>query len=218
MPDQKPIGIDPTPFIPVLITIVTKLLVLLGGFLIAHGLMTEGQVNSAAPALAQEIVGAAIAAAATWFSAWRTKRNNENLRLMKTSPETTMPDSVAVIKGKGSAEGNPTLTMLPILFIALAGSFLLSACTTVRLNANKAFYTAQISFKSVQQTTIAVCSVVPKPAPCDRAIDLLHEGAKAEAAGFTAQQSGNAADLHAAIVTLTNLPPQLVALGILKAN
>lgn len=218
MPDQKPIGIDPTPFIPVLITIVTKLLVALGAFLVAHGLMTEGQVNSAAPALAQEIVGAIIAAAATWFSAWRTKRNNENLREIKNSTQTIVPDAVAVIKGSDDSGSGGTVALLPILFIVLAGSFLLSACTTVRLNANKAFYTAQISFKSVQQTTIAACSVVPKPAPCDRAIDLLHEGAKAEAAGFTAQQSGNAADLHAAIVTLTNLPPQLVALGILKAN
>lgn len=223
MPDQNPIRIDTTPFVPVLITIVTKILVALGAFLVAHGLATEGQVNAAAPPLAQEIVGALIALAAMWYSARRTKKNNENLREIKNSPQTIVPDSIAVMKGDESPQSvNGTLALVPILFVALAGSLLLSGCATlggdVRLNANKAFLTAQISFKSVQQTTLAVCSVVPKPAPCDRAIDLLSLGAQAEDAGFTAQQSGNAADLQTAITTLTNLPPQLVALGILKAN
>lgn len=105
-------------------------------------------------------------------------------------------------------------------FIALAAVISLAACATtgdVRLNANKAFYTAQIAFKSAQQTTLAVCSAPAAPtAACNSAVDLLHEGAKAEAAGFTAQQAGNSADLQTAIIKLTELPAQLAALGVLK--
>lgn len=109
------------------------------------------------------------------------------------------------------------------LLAVFAIPVLLAGCATtandVRLNANKAFLTAQIALKSAQQTTLAVCSQPAKPVePCDKAVDLLREGAKAEAAGFTAQQSGNSADLSAAILTLTNLPAQLTALGILKAE
>ena len=109
------------------------------------------------------------------------------------------------------------------LLAVFAIPVLLAGCATtandVRLNANKAFLTAQIALKSAQQTTLAVCSQPAKPVePCDKAVDLLREGAKAEAAGFTAQQSGNSAGLSAAILTLTNLPAQLTALGILKAQ
>lgn len=106
--------------------------------------------------------------------------------------------------------------LLPVLIACAA----LSACAgSVRLNSNKAFLTAQLALKSAQQTTLSVCSAPVKPvAVCDTAIDLLHKGAQAEAAGFTAQQAGNTAGLSAAIGTLTNLPSQLVALGILKAN
>lgn len=106
--------------------------------------------------------------------------------------------------------------LLPALVAALA----LSACTgSVRLNTNKAFLTAQLALQSAQSTTLAVCSGPVKPvAACDKAIDLLHVGAQAETAGFTAQQAGNARGLQTAILTLTDLPAQLVALGILKAN
>ncbi len=106
--------------------------------------------------------------------------------------------------------------LIPVL-IGMGGCATTAA--DVRLNANKGFLTAQIAIKSAQQTTLAVCSQPTKPvAACDKAVDLLHEGAKAEAAGFTAQQSGNSADLQSAILTLTNLPAQLTALGILKAE
>lgn len=108
-------------------------------------------------------------------------------------------------------------------FLAIPVLIALAGCATtpgsVRLNANKAFLTAQITLKSAQQSTLAVCTVPVNPvAACDKAIDLLAVAAKAEAAGFTAQQSGNAADLQTSIATLVNLPAQLVALGILKAN
>ena len=107
--------------------------------------------------------------------------------------------------------------LIPVL-IALAGCTTTGA-DTVRLNGNKAFLTAQIALKSAQQSTLAICTSPARPvAACDKAIDLLTKGAQAEAAGFTAQQSGNSADLQTSITTLVALPAQLVALGILKAN
>lgn len=105
--------------------------------------------------------------------------------------------------------------------IALSLAASLSACAgSVRLNANKAFLTGQTALKSSQQSVAAVCSVPPAKgsAQCNQAIDLLHTGAQAEAAGFTAQQAANAVALSAAIITLNNLPAQLVALGFLKAE
>ncbi|WP_068093373.1 hypothetical protein [Novosphingobium rosa] len=107
------------------------------------------------------------------------------------------------------------------LAIALSLSTSLCACAgTVRLNANKAFLTAQTALKSGQQSVNAVCSVPAAQTTdkCQQAITLMHTGAQAEAAAFTAQQAGNSADLATAITTLNNLPAQLVALGILKAN
>jgi len=100
----------------------------------------------------------------------------------------------------------------------------LSACTTsgadsVRLNANKAFLTAQIALASAQQTVIATCSIPAPPQPeCNKAIGLLHTGAQAEAAGHTAIAAGNAADVEVAIRTLTDLPAQLVVLGIIAGS
>lgn len=99
----------------------------------------------------------------------------------------------------------------------------LAACTSlgsVQLNANKAFLTAQIAFKSSQQTALATCSTpaTQKTDACQKAIDLLHTGALAEQAAFTAQKAGNSADLATAVTTLTNLPSQLAALGVLKAE
>ena len=108
--------------------------------------------------------------------------------------------------------------LIPVLIAAS-----LSACASlglgndVRLNANRAFLTGQIALKSAQQSTVAICTPPTRPvAACDKAIDLLAAGARAEAAGFTAQQAGNSADLQTAITTLVALPAQLVALGILK--
>jgi hypothetical protein len=99
----------------------------------------------------------------------------------------------------------------------------LAACATVgnvKLDANKAFLTADTAFLSLQQTVNAACSVptVRHGDACVKAIGILHTGATAEAAGFTAIQAGNAADLMTAVTTLNNLPAQLVALGLLKAN
>ena len=108
------------------------------------------------------------------------------------------------------------LLALPIM-IALAGC---ATTGSVRLNTNKAFLTADTAFLSVQQTTLALCSV-PTSATidrCNKAIDILHDGAKAEAAGFAAQQAGNSTDLASAVTALANIPAQLVALGILKAK
>jgi hypothetical protein len=109
--------------------------------------------------------------------------------------------------------------LMPFAALALAGC---TTVSTVKLDADKSFLTADVAFKSVQQATIATCSVPVKPAAltagCNAAIDILHTGVLAEAAGVTAVQTGNAADLQTAVTTLTNLPAQLVALGVLKAN
>jgi hypothetical protein len=210
--------------VPVLIQIVTKLLAMAGAFLVTHGLMTDDQLNSAAPALAQEIVGLVLAVGATWYAGYRSKRNNDQKKAIVQSPQTFVPASIAVVTDKEGSVVPSGALAIPVLFllIALPAAAMLSACASlgndVRLNANKAFYTAQIALKSAQQTTLAVCSTPQRPAACGRAIDLLGDAAKAEAAGYTAQQTGNAADLQAALITLTALPSQLAALGILEAH
>lgn len=224
MPEETPIKIDASAFMPVLIQIVTKLLAMAGAFLVAHGLMTEDQVNAVLPGAVEQVVGIILALGAMAWAAYRSKRSNDQKLAIVTSPETFVPASVAVVKEKGHATP-PGALAIPVLFllVAVAASPLLTACTTlgndVRLNANKAFYTAQIALKSAQQTTLAFCSAPTKPvAACNKAIDLLNEGAKAEAVGFTAQQAGNAADLQTAVTTLTALPSQLADLGVLEAN
>lgn len=109
---------------------------------------------------------------------------------------------------------NPLLAAL--LLVSVAGC---ATTGTVQLKANQAFLTGQVALKSAQQTVQAVCSAPNRPEPqCDQAIDILHTGAQAEAAGYTAIQAGNSADLNAAVKTLTALPQQLVTLGILKVN
>lgn len=224
MPENTPIKVDASAFMPVLIQIVTKLLAMAGAFLVAHGLMTEDQVNAVLPGVVEQVVGIVLALVAMAWAAYRSKRSNDQKLAIVTSPETFVPPSVAVVKEKGHTT-SPGALAIPVLFllVAVAASPLLTACTTlgddVRLNANKAFYTAQIALKSAQQTTLAFCSAPTKPvAACNKAIDLLNEGAKAEAAGFTAQQAGNAADLQTAVTTLTALPSQLADLGVLEAN
>lgn len=97
---DKPIQIDPTPFIPVLVQIVTKLLVALGTLLVAHGLATDEQIAAGVPVLAQEIVGALLALGAAAYAAWRSKRNNQNANAILDDPRTYVPTDVAVKKGE----------------------------------------------------------------------------------------------------------------------
>lgn len=165
------------------------------------------------------VAGALAAAISFGYGLWHTYRQKSNLVTVAKAA----PDSVATFVDKPSGTGTTLGAFLPIGLLVI-GVAMLAGCATlgndVRLNTNKAFLTAQIAFKSSQQTVLSVCSVpVPaKSAACGKAIDLLHTGAQAEAAGFTAQQAGNSADLQTAILTLTNLPAQLVALGVLEAN
>lgn len=166
------------------------------------------------------VAGALAALVSFGYGLWSTYRRKQDLITVARAA----PDALATVIEKGSSTAtNKVLALLPLLFVMAGVGFLTGCATTgeaVRLNTNKAFLTAQIAFKSSQQTTLSVCRV-PAAAlvdPCNKAIDLLHVGAQAEAAGFTAQQAGNATDLQAAIVTLTNLPSQLVALGVLEAR
>lgn len=165
------------------------------------------------------VAGALAAVISFGYGLWHTYRQKANLVTVAKAA----PDSVATVVDSPKPSGTTLGAFLPIglLFFGMA---MLAGCTTlgndVRLNTNKAFLTAQIAFKSAQQSTLAFCSVpvATKTPACTQAIDLLHTGAQAEAAGYTAQQAGNAADLQTAITTLTNLPAQLVALGVLEAN
>jgi len=100
--------------------------------------------------------------------------------------------------------------------LALAGC---ATAGTVRLNADKALLTAQVALKSAQQTTLAACQVPAAPvAACTSAIDLLHEGARYEAAAVAAQQAGASIDEAAAVANLTNLLAQISALGLTRED
>lgn len=196
--------------------------VLVGGFLAVVGFISQrdlsGLIAYVQSSEFTSVAGAIAAVLSFGYGLWSTYWHKRALETVAN----TVPDSVATVVSKKSKTPN-VMAMLPMLLV-FGMAFALAGCATVgndvRLNANKAFLTAQIAFKSTQQSTLAVCSV-PAPAlvqPCGKAIDLLHTGAQAEAAGFTAQQTGNAPDLQTAISTLTNLPAQLVALGVLEAN
>ena len=100
MNDDKPMNVYATARIPVLIQIVTKLLVMAGTFLVAHGLMTDDQLTAGVTPLAQEIAGFLIAFAASGYAAYRSKRSNEKLLAVKTSSETYVPDKVLSVKGE----------------------------------------------------------------------------------------------------------------------
>lgn len=161
------------------------------------------------------VAGAIAAVVSLGYGMWRTYRRKQALVMVADA----VPDAIAtVVKKRSEGSTIASLVMLTLL------PFFMMGCATVgndvQLNANKAFLTAQIAFKSTQQSTLAICSV-PAPRliePCAKAIDVLHEGARIEAAGFTAQQAGNAADLQTAVIALTGLPSQLAALGVLEAN
>lgn len=163
------------------------------------------------------VSGALSAAISLVYGMWRTYRIKRDSVTMADH----LPDAIATVRTK-PLDSAP-LAAIPVLFVLVAAG-LLAGCSTiggdVRLNAYKAFLTAQIAFKSAQQTTIAFCSApaAVQVEPCNKAIDLLREGAKAEAAGFTAQQAGNAAGMSEALTVLVALPAQLAALGILEAN
>ena len=100
---DKPIQIDPTPFIPVLVQIVTKLLVALGTMLAAHGFVTDDQIAAGVPVLAQEIVGVLLALGAAAYAAWRSKRDNAKVNAIVDDPRTYVPTDVAVKKGETNA-------------------------------------------------------------------------------------------------------------------
>lgn len=97
---DKPIQIDASPFIPVLVQIVTKLLVALGTLLVAHGFATDDQIAAGVPVLAQEIVGALLALGASAYAAWRSRNTNKKINAIVDDPRTYVPPAVAVKKGE----------------------------------------------------------------------------------------------------------------------
>ena len=98
MPENTPMKVDASAFMPVLIQIVTKLLAMAGAFLVAHGLMTEDQVNAVLPGAVEQVVGVVLALVAMAWAAYRSKRSNDQKLAIVTSPETFVPPSVAVGK------------------------------------------------------------------------------------------------------------------------
>lgn len=179
------------------------------------GLVAYIQSNEFTP------VAAAIAAVITGgYGLYKTHLRKKALLVVKNSPATIVPDDILTVKD--GANGGAGMLAIPVLFMLVALPHMTGCAAVrsdVRLNANKAFYTAQIALKSSQQTVLAVCSPVTRPAAaCAKGIALLRNAAQVERAAFTAQQAGNSTDLNAALVTLTALPSQLADLGLLEAN
>lgn len=222
MDKQFPIVVSAGTIQTTLLAALRMLAVLIGGLTVLFGLVAKRDLAGLIAYVQSSdflVVAGALASLGSFaWGMWKTYRTKHDLVTVARAAD----DSVATVVESPPA-GPTTLASFSLLGLGLAFA-MLAGCATVgsdvRLNANKAFLTAQIAFKSTQQTVRAVCAapVETLRTPCDSAIDLLHTGAVAEAAGFTAQQTGNAADLQAAITTLANLPPQLVALGVLKAN
>lgn len=148
--------------------------------------------------------------------AWGVWKNYERKKmLLKVEPY--VRDSLLSVQRKPKGPG--ALAVLPMLLVF---GMMLSGCATtggVRLNTDKAFYTAQVAFRSVQQITLTTCTRPPARLvePCGKAIDLLHTGAQVEATGFAAQQAGRVMDVQSALTVLISLPSQLAALGVLEA-
>ncbi len=222
MDKQFPIVVSAGTIQTTLLAALRMLAVLIGGLTVLFGLVAKRDLAGLIAYVQSSdflvLAGALASLGSFAWGMWKTYRTKRDLVTVTRAVD----NSVGVVVENGPPS-NTTLALIPLLGLALVFS-MLAGCATVggdvRLNANRAFLTAQIAFKSTQQTVLAVCRV-PAPslvAPCDKAVALLHTGAQAEAAGFASQQAGNAAGLQAAILALTDLPPRLVALGVLEAN
>jgi len=98
--------------------------------------------------------------------------------------------------------------------LALAGC---ATTGTVRLDADKAFLTAQIGFESLQQAALAgIQSGAISGDAKARVIALNDKGVRLEAEGYAARQAANAAAEGDAAIGLTTIVSQIVALGVLK--
>lgn len=161
--------------------------------------------------------GAVVSGASLLWGLWKTFDRSHKLNTAKSALEGNIqPLEPPVSTLASKFDHMSPLVAIPVLLAIVA----LGGCTTagtVRLNAGRAFYTAQIAFKTAQQSTLVVCTN-PAPrlvAPCQEAVSILGTGAKVEATGFAAQQAGNATSLQAAVIALTDIPPRLAALGVL---
>jgi hypothetical protein len=195
--------------------------VLIGGFVALVGFIGHRDLNGLIAWVRSDdflsVAGALVTAGSFGWGVWKTYRTKRRLVLVADAA----PNHIAQVQAPGSPSVIPVAVLVPFAgMVLLAGGLAGCSTTGVRLDANKAFYTAQIALRSSQQITLTTCSS-PRPAlvePCQKAIDLLGTAARAEAAGFTAQQAGNAADLQTALITLTALPQQLADLGVLEAQ
>jgi hypothetical protein len=92
--EPMPITVSASAATAILIGLVSRALVFLGGLLVAHGFATEDMVNQAVDPLAQQIGGALITAGAAWWGAWYAKHRQSKLVTMAAK----LPNSVAVVK------------------------------------------------------------------------------------------------------------------------
>lgn len=197
------------------------LVVLIAGMTTLFGLFAKRDLSALIAWVQSDgfivFASAAITAGTAIWGVYKTYTRSHESSTLKTiinDPSTPMADPAA--PGDKFTHLTP-LVAIPVLMALL----MVGGCTTagnVQLNAGRAFLTAQIAFKSAQQSALTVCTT-PAPrllVPCREAVGVLAVGAKAEAAGFAAQQAGNASDLQTAVTALMDIPPRLAALGILE--
>lgn len=195
--------------------------VLLAGVTTLFGLLAKRDLSSLIAWVQSDgfivFASAAITAGSFLWGVWKTYDRSHKLNTAKSALEGNIqPLEPPVSTLASKFDHMSPLVAIPVLLAIVA----LGGCTTagtVRLNAGRAFYTAQIAFKTAQQSTLVVCTN-PAPrlvAPCQEAVSILGTGAKVEATGFAAQQAGNATSLQAAVIALTDIPPRLAALGVL---
>lgn len=218
--NNEPIIISPGTIQTTLAALLRVILVLAGGFTAIVGFLGKRDLAGLVGYIQSDdftpVAGALAAAISLGYGLWKT--HQRKAQLLKVEP--LLPSHVM----QKSTNGTGALSVLMPFAFAIGMSGWISGCATtaddVRLNAGKAFYTAQVAFRAAQQTTLVTCTS-PAPRlvePCQKAIDILHDGALAEGAAFTAQQAGNAADLQTSLVILIGLPSQLAALGVLEAR
>lgn len=217
--DEKPIILSAGTIQTTLFAALRLLGVLIGGFTAVVGFASRHDLAGLTAYIRSDdfvpVAGALAAVLSAAYGLWKT--HQRKAQLLKVEP--FVPNRLLQVADKSGGSLN---VLLPFA-VAICMAGYLSGCATLgtaRLDAGKAFYTAQVAFRATQQATLVACtSPVPRLVePCNRAIEILHEGAKAEAVGFTAQQAGNAGDMQAALTILVALPPQLAALGVLEAR
>lgn len=176
----EPIKINESALVPVLRSLVTKSIVFLGGLLVAHGLVPQAVIDKAV----DPIVGVIVTTLAASYAAWRAKRTHDAL----VTTADAAPNTVAVVVPNNPSGGNVLPALAALLFVVPIGLSLTACAITsqsVHLAAPRALVLAQLSFKSMQQATLAaIKSGVLTGDAKNRAIDLVSRGQAFENAAY----------------------------------